>query len=111
MRTTAEQLNNKVRIICELTGLSNNKAEAIKKGQKEYLALENAAIYGGWRLISVGVENGAHYGAFGFGSTDARVKASEMLTKLNGIIAGLEFAENARKEANKVVNVVKNSKK
>ena len=91
MRTTEAQLNNLVKQICDLTGMSNNKAQAIEKGQDKYLALENAACYGGWRLINVGVNNGAHYGAFNFGSTDARVKASEMATKLRGIIAGLEY--------------------
>ena len=91
MRTTEAQLNNLIKDICDITGMSNNKEQAVEKGQDKYLALENATCYGGWRLINVAVSNGACYGAFNFGSTDARVKASEMATKLKGIIAGLEY--------------------
>lgn len=96
MRTTPAQLNNALKDICELTGLSNNKANAEAKNQTKYLALENAAIYGGWRLIQVDVKSGAHYGAFGGNGTEPRLKAAEMLTKLKGIIAGLEFAGNKK---------------
>lgn len=91
MRTTEKQLNDLVKHICDLTGKANNKEMAIKNNQDKFLALENAPIYGGWRLITVGVNNGAHYGAFGGNGTEARLKASEMATKLKGIIAGLEF--------------------
>lgn len=90
MRTTEKQLNDLVKQICDLTGLSNNRKQAIERNQDKFIALENSSIYGGWRLINVGVNNGAHYSVFNFGSSDARVKASEMKTKLNGIIAGLE---------------------
>jgi hypothetical protein len=91
MRTTEKQLNNLVKVICDITGLSNNKKQAIEKGQDKYLSLECANCYGGWRLISVGVKNGAHYGVFGGNGTENRLKAFEMAIKLNGIINGLEY--------------------
>ena len=91
MRTTEKQLNNLVKVICDITGLSNNRAQAIEKGQDKYLSLEYASCYGGWRLINVGVKNGAHYGAFGGNGTENRLKAYEMYIKLDSIINGLEY--------------------
>lgn len=96
MKTTEAQLNNLVKIICDITCMSNSKAQAIEKGQDRYIALENAVCYGGWRLINVGVNNGAHYGAFGGNATEARLKASEMAAKLNGIINGIEYAKRVK---------------
>lgn len=72
MRTTQKELNDLLKDICDITGLSNNKEQAIKQNQDKYLVLENASCYGGWRLVNVGVNNGAHYGAFDGNGTEQR---------------------------------------
>jgi len=93
MKTTATQLNNLVKTICDLTGLSNNKEQAISKGQDRYLYLEYASVYGGYRLVNVNVNSGGHSGAFGGSGTEARLKSSEMYTKLSALIAGIEYQQ------------------
>lgn len=93
MRITTKDLNDVVRQIADRLGLATSKEEAVKKGLKKYLWLENSAIYGGWRIVNVGVENGAHYGAFGGNGTEARVKAGEMMAKLDGILTGIQYAQ------------------
>lgn len=67
-------LNDKVREIADLLNLATSKKEATEKKQKQYLRLENAPIYGGYRLINVGVENGAHYNEIGYSSIEPRLK-------------------------------------
>ena len=93
MRTTESQISNLVKEISDLSGLANNKAKAKELGQDKYLSFENAACYGGYRLIMIGVANGAHYGAFNMSSTCARLKPSAFADMLNGIISGLEFSK------------------
>lgn len=91
MRTTEKQISQLVKEICDLTGMVNNRTAAKEQGKEGYLTYENAAIYGGYRLITVQVANGAHYGAFQWGSTEPRVPASVFAERLNGLIAGLEY--------------------
>jgi hypothetical protein len=91
MRTTTKELNDLVKQLADLTGMSNTREAAIKAGQDKYLLLENAPIYGGWRLVSIGVKNGAHYGAFGGNGCESRLKAYEMAIKLRALIAGLTY--------------------
>jgi|GEM_PF-4612607 len=91
MRTTETQISQLIKEVCDLTGLKNNKQAAIAGGQKAYLTYENAAVYGGYRLIMVQVATGAHYGAFQWGSTEPRVKAAIFADRLNGLIAGLQY--------------------
>lgn len=91
MKTTEKEISQLIKQICDLSGLKNNKQDAIKNGQKAYLTYENAAVYGGYRLIMVQVDNGAHYGAFNWGSTEARVKPSVFAERLSGLITGLEY--------------------
>lgn len=55
MKTTEKQISQLIKKICDLTGKSNNKKQAIENGHDKYLTYENASIYGGYRLISVGV--------------------------------------------------------
>lgn len=96
MKTTEKQLNDLVKDICDITGLANNKQQAIKLGQDKYLQLNNASCYGGWRLCYVSVTNGANYGAFDGSSMEARLKAGEMAIKLRCLIAGIEYAKKAK---------------
>jgi len=87
--TNEQHLNSLLNNIAEITGEATSREQAIKKGHERYLYLENASIYGGWRLVGVGVNNGAHYGAFGWNGCEPRLKYKLMVTKLEGILAGL----------------------
>jgi hypothetical protein len=91
MRTTEKQINDQVKRIADLAGLANNKKQAIELGHTQYLACENAACYGGYRLIMVGVSNGGHYGAFNMSSCCARLKPAVFSEMLTGLENGLEF--------------------
>lgn len=91
MRTTSKQLNDLVKQLADLTGMSNNREAAIKAGHDRYLYLENSSAYGGWRLVAVGVANGAHYGAFNGSGCESRLKAYAMAIKLRALIAGITF--------------------
>lgn len=88
--STQKRIENLIAELAKAAGLSNNKKQAIENNQEQYLTYENAAIYGGYRLIMVGVSNGGHYGAFGFSSTEPRVKGPVFIVKLEGILAGLK---------------------
>lgn len=87
--TNTQHLNQLLESIAEITGEAINKEQAKEKGHERYLHIEYASIYGGYRLVNVGVNNGAHYGAFGENGCEARLKYKEMVIKLNGILAGL----------------------
>ncbi len=93
MKTTKKELNSLLQEIADKLNLSTNKEQAIKQGQKQYLFLEYASIYGGYRVVNVGVENGAHYGAFGGNGCEARLKAGEMAIKLRSILWSIEHTQ------------------
>lgn len=93
MATSRKTLDILVTEIADLLNLATSKEQAIEKGQDKYLYLEYASVYGGYRLVNVGVSNGAHYRALGMSSTSARLKASEMETMLRGIITGIEAVQ------------------
>lgn len=86
-RATLENLLSEI-------GAKSNKAtsheQAKQMGVDKFLQLEYASCYGGWRVVNVGVANGAHYGAFGGNGCEARLSAAKMYEKLNGILAGIE---------------------
>lgn len=88
--TNAQHLNQLLGYITEITGEATSEDQAKEKGYERYLFIEHAASYGGYRLVNVGVNNGAHYGAFGGNGCEARLKYKEMVIKLEGILAGLE---------------------
>jgi hypothetical protein len=87
--TNAQHLNQLLADIAEITGEATTQEQAKEKGHERYLHIEYAAPYGGYRLVNVGVNNGAHYGAFGGNGCEARLKYKEMVIKLEGILAGL----------------------
>ena len=68
-----------------LTGLNK------KENCKEYLGLDFAACYGGYRLVMIQSGSGGHYGAFGKSSACSRMKAKEFICYLDGLIEGIEF--------------------
>lgn len=88
--TNSQHLNQLLEYITEITGEATSREQAKEKGHERYLYLQNAPSYGGWRLVNVGVNNGAHYGAFGGNGCEPRLKYKEMVIKLEGILAGLE---------------------
>lgn len=87
--TNIQHLNNLLKDIATITGEATTLEEAKEKGHERYLFIEHAAAYGGYRLVNVGVNNGAHYGAFGGNGCESRLKYKEMVIKLEGILAGL----------------------
>ncbi len=87
--TNAQHLNYLLKQIAEITGDATSREQAKEKGHERYLYLENTPAYGGWRLINVGVNNGAHYGAFGGNACEQRLKYKVMVIKLESILAGL----------------------
>lgn len=88
-------LNEVLEEIAQKLNKAISADQAKKMGLDKYLYLEYAAIYGGWRIVNVGINNGAHYGAFDGNGTEPRLKASEMYIKLRGILAGIEATNNA----------------
>lgn len=89
-RITQTQLNNLVKQISKLIDIPNSRDQALKEQKSSFLFLENAPVYGGYRLVRVSIVNGAHYGVLGVTGTEARLPAKEMYTFLTGVIAGLE---------------------
>lgn len=89
-----KQLKSILLDICNALNLPTNKDEAINKGFEMYLELEFASHYGGYRVVNVGVKNGAHYGAFGESSSCSRKSKKEMLNYLEGILYGIEYNKN-----------------
>lgn len=87
--TNTQHLNNILSEIAQLTGEATDQASAKAKGHERYLFLDHNAQFGGYRLVNVGVNNGAHYWAFGFSDVSDRLKYSVMLIRLEGILAGL----------------------
>ncbi len=88
--TTTTQIANLIADIAKLAGLSNSRQSATAANQTHYLTYENAAVYGGYRLIMVNVINGGHAGAFGGNGSEPRLKPSVFIVKLQGILAGLQ---------------------
>lgn len=92
-RITRSMLESLLVEIANKTGKATSRANAEAIGADRYLSLEYASAYGGWRVVNVGVKNGAHYGAFGGNGCEARLSASKMYKKLSDILAGIERVE------------------
>lgn len=93
---TKKDLQYALERIAGLIGEATTQEQAIERGLDRYLWLDYASIYGGYRVVFVGVKNGAHYGALGMSSIEDRMKASDMLRKLEGIEFGLEYAKRVQ---------------
>ena len=90
MRTRKSELQNLLQTISELSGISTDK----KEGEKYHLYLDFAACYGGYRLVKVNNETGAHLGAFGDSSCCERLSAGKMADKLRTIVNTLQVVKN-----------------
>ena len=89
-RTRKSELQSLLAEISKLSGISTEK----KDGEKYHLFLDFAACYGGYRLVKVNNETGAHLGAFGESSCCERLRAGKMADKLRTIINTLEVVKN-----------------
>jgi hypothetical protein len=92
MRITAKYLNELLKEIATLEGKATTSEEAEKLGLTHFYYLEHNSVYGGYRVVSVRVENGGHSGAFGGNGCEARLKGKEMAIKLKSVLYGLEYA-------------------
>lgn len=75
-----------------MTNEANSKDEAIKKGLKSYLYLDNYPMYGGYNLVRVDVVGGGHSTSFNsFSSCGNRVVAKVMIEKIRSFMDGINF--------------------
>lgn len=76
--------------ICNETAQSWYKDHALKNNRAEYLHIEYAPIYGGYRLVKVNVKSGGHNSAFiNMSDTSPRLPYKEFYNYLRGVYAGL----------------------
>lgn len=64
---------------------------AKKRNKKEYLELDYAPEYGGYRLVLVEVKTGTHSGCFGRSDMQARMRTALMQLWMEGIISGIRM--------------------
>lgn len=77
--------------------VSEKQLNAILEDLKMYSGIQNIEldhnnVYGGYRIVMVN-ESGGHCNVFGYSCCEPMVKASEMKTRLIGIINGIKFAK------------------
>jgi hypothetical protein len=94
MRTTDKQVQTIFARLLEVSGLPGNEDEATARGLDRFLAMEYAREFGGYRLIMVKIGSYSHAGAFGGNGSEARLKASEMYTRIKSLIDGIDFASS-----------------
>lgn len=92
-RITTKDLNKLLEMIAKKTGQAINPEQAKEMGKTNYLYLEYASAYGGYRVVNIGIENGAHYGALGESSCVGRRSAKDMQTRLWGILDGIRMLQ------------------
>jgi len=91
--TTQKTLAILLSQLANMTNEATNKEDAIKKGLKSYLMLDNYPMYGGYNLVRVSVTSGGHSDSFNsFSSCGNRIKGQAMIEKLRSFMAGLELA-------------------
>lgn len=90
MKASKQQLEQLVNEIGSALNLATSKDQAIELGDKKYLYLEYASVYGGYRVVMVNVIGGGHSGALGESSCCSRRRASEMYNFLSGVLTGIQ---------------------
>ena len=78
--------------LCEVMNLPYNETTAKKLNKTHYLFLDFSSYYGGYRIVSVKVGSGAHYGAFGGNGMEARLPKKQMQIYIKGLIEGYKYA-------------------
>lgn len=84
-----KEVNKLLLEICVKGGFASNKEEALLIGKDKYLQIDYSRMYGGYRLVNVGVDSGGHSGAFGQSSCVARLPKSKMLAYMWEILDSL----------------------
>ena len=80
--------------LAKMTNNANSPKSALEKGLKSYLALENYPMYGGYNLIFIDCQTGAHGTAFNsFSSCGGRVPAKVMIEKIRSFMAGISYSQ------------------
>lgn len=74
--------------IKDLSILLDRIKKVIPAKEGFHYEIDHAPIYGGYCLVMVKDENGAHYGYFGGNGTESRLTAKEFHAKLTGILEG-----------------------
>lgn len=92
MKTTKKEIQRAFDHLAQISGYATTKSEAIERKQDKFMAIDYAPIYGGYRLVAIGVSNGGHYGIFDMSSSGARMKPTEFYNTLRGIAAGIEYS-------------------
>lgn len=92
-RITPGHLQLLVNKIGEQTNIPTGREQAKREGQPNFLYLEYAKEYGGYRLVKVRVDNGGHSGAFNGTASEPRRPAKEMEAFLYGLLTGLTYSK------------------
>ena len=78
--------------IAAATDQATTPEQAKKDGKTSYLALENAACYGGYRMIAVNLQNGGHRSPLpNMSSIETRHTGKIMEIYMRGILIGLNY--------------------
>ena len=91
-----KQLEYSFQRLLEVTGLPYSYESAANAGANTYLRLDNNPTLGGWKLAEVDITSRTEYGAFGYSSIAPRLSAKEMDIQIQGILAGIKFANNKK---------------
>lgn len=86
-----EKINILLNEIANQTNQATSKEQAQSMNLDKYLFIEYASVYGGYRIVNVGVKNGAHYGALNGSGTENRLNAPKMIDKLSNILNGMQI--------------------
>lgn len=92
MATSKKTLEILVKWIGKETNKATSRAEAEEMNQDRYLSLDHAPQYGGYTLVEININSGAHHNPLEKAGMVDRKKAGEMEIYLRGILLGLEYS-------------------
>lgn len=96
MKTTRNHIENLIAEICKVTGTKNNRTDAIKAGQSEFMSYSgNNGLYS---LHMIDVNTGSISRVFDTPYTKQVFKIDELQAHLTGILAGLNAFMEAYKQ-------------
>lgn len=79
--------------LCEVMNLPHDEQTAKIQNKTHYLYLDFSSYYGGYRIVNVAVDTGAHCEAFGNSDICRRVPKKQIEQFMLGLIAGHEQAK------------------